>query len=130
MSTDFELGGIPRRVPMCGTGDVAPLRLIVRVVTVNVQRDLELEDLVALVPIDMRIETDERLRVQLRSSRHRVQRNLQRVRPRLTRSITKQRTVTLIVLSLSLISLWRDALMGPVSRILTSANSTFVGFSR
>ena len=65
MTADLELGHVPGRVLVRRPLDVCELRLVRCVVVLDVERELELEELVSLVPVDLRIEAEERARVLL-----------------------------------------------------------------
>ena len=65
MTADLELGHIPCRILVCRALHVSELRLVRCVVVLDVERELELEELVSLVPVDLRIEAEERARVLL-----------------------------------------------------------------
>ena len=73
VTADLELGHVPGGVLVRRPLDVPELRLVGRVVVLNVERELELEELVALVPVNVSIEAEERTRVPLERSGDRVQ---------------------------------------------------------
>ena len=68
MTADLELCHVPGRVLVRRPLDVSELRLVRCVVVLDVERELELEELVSLVPVDLRIEAEERARVLLQGS--------------------------------------------------------------
>ena len=65
VTADLELGHVPGRVLVRRPLDVSELRLVRRVVVLDVEREFELEELVSLVPVDLRVEAEERARVLL-----------------------------------------------------------------
>lgn len=58
VTTDFELRKFLGSVPMCGASNIAKCCVEDRLLTMNVERNLELEELVALSPIGLRIKAD------------------------------------------------------------------------
>ena len=68
MTADLELGHVPSGVLVGRALDVSELRLIRRVVVLNVERQLELEEFVPLVPVNLGVEAEERPRVLLQGS--------------------------------------------------------------
>ena len=65
VTADLELGHVPSRVLVRRALHMAELGLVRRKVVLDVERELELEELVSLVPVDLRIEAEERARVLL-----------------------------------------------------------------
>ena len=63
VAANLELGHVPGRVLVRRPLDVSKLRLVRRVIVLDVERELELEELVSLVPVDLRIKAEERARV-------------------------------------------------------------------
>ena len=59
VSTDLELGHVPRGVLVGRPLDVAKLGLVRREVVLDVKRNLKLEELVSLMPIDFRVKAEE-----------------------------------------------------------------------
>lgn len=58
VAADLELGKLLRGVPVRGPGNVAERSVEDRLGAVDVERDLELEELVALAPVDLGVEAD------------------------------------------------------------------------
>ena len=65
MTADLELGHIPCRVLVCRALHVSKLRLVRREIVLDVERQLKLQELVALMPVNLRVEAEERERVLL-----------------------------------------------------------------
>ena len=72
VTADLELGHVPGRVLVRRPLDVSELRLIRRIVVLDVERELELEELVPLVPVHLGVEAEERARVLLHRGCHKV----------------------------------------------------------
>ena len=65
MTADLELGHIPCRVLVCRALHVSKLRLVRREIVLDVERQLKLQELVALMPVNLRVEAEERARILL-----------------------------------------------------------------
>ena len=65
VTADLELGHIPCRVLVCRALHVSKLRLVRREIVLDVERQLKLQELVALMPVNLRVEAEERARVLL-----------------------------------------------------------------
>ena len=76
VTADLELGHVPSRVLVRRSLNMSELRLVRRVVVLNVERQLELEELVALAPVDLGLKAEERARGLLKRCRDRVQGDL------------------------------------------------------
>ena len=76
MTADLELGHVPSRVLVRRSLNMSELRLVRRVVVLNVERQLELEELVALAPVDLGLKAEERARGLLKRCRDCVQGDL------------------------------------------------------
>ena len=76
MTADLEFGHVPSRVLVRRSLNMSELRLVRRVVVLDVERQLELEELMALAPVDLGLEAEERARGLLKRCRDRVQGNL------------------------------------------------------
>ena len=76
VTADLELGHVPSGILVRGSLDVSKLCLVRRVVVLDVERQLELEELMALAPVNLGLEAEERARGLLKSCRDRIQRDL------------------------------------------------------
>ena len=65
MTADLKLGHIPCRVLVCRALHVSKLRLVRREIVLDVERQLKLQELVALMPVNLRVEAEERARILL-----------------------------------------------------------------
>lgn len=75
MATNFELGQVLIRISVCRAGEVPKRRIIPRLLSMDRKWDLELEEFMALAPVDLCIEADRRARVFLHCGGQRADRD-------------------------------------------------------